>query len=114
MVLAGTLGLVLGALKVGQYLLIGPAPVSEATPVVVVFPLAANIDHAIDGTGAAYDLAPRPGHPAVMHIGFRLGFITPVDLGVFHQEGEPQRDMDDGQGVAVSGLQQQDPAARFP
>ena len=50
----------------------------------------------------------------MMHVGFRLGLVAPVNLGVFHQESKAQGDMDKQRAVFAARFQQQNPATCFP
>lgn len=43
--------LILGLAEIRQHVFIAPPGVSELAPLVVIFFMAADIDHAVDGTG---------------------------------------------------------------
>ena len=57
------------AFEVGQHLLVAPAGRAQRRPVVVVGALAADVEQAVDGAGAAQHLATRPDHGAVAGLG---------------------------------------------
>src|SRR5271165_623038 len=59
------------AFEHGQHVLVAPAPVSHLRPGVEVLSLAADESHAIEGTGAAKQPAPRDRQLAA--VGVRLG-----------------------------------------
>ena len=94
----------------------GPAGVALGRPGVVVGAVAAHVDHAVDGAGAADDLAPRDRHLAVEQVLLRRGVVAPVDArldlrhrvhradhpGLLHQELL----------VALAGLEQDHALAR--
>ena len=99
--------LVLGAPEVGQHILEAPAGIAELPPVVVILGLTANIEQAIDRTGAAQHFAARLDDLAVVEIGFRFGGVEPIDLGVAEQLAVTERNVNPDIAVVSAGLQQQ-------
>src|SRR3954469_9723088 len=67
----GAAYLVLRASEIRQHIVERPAGITELAPVVEIFGLAADIDHAVDRRGAPEYLAARPEHAAIP--GTRVG-----------------------------------------
>lgn len=106
--------IVLGLLKVVERLIVAPPRIAQLLPVIVVVPIAPNVQHIIQHARATQNLAPGPIAPAALHrqagSAVRLGLVPPVELGEL-QIGRQRRDVRDLVLVGA-GLQQQDfPAA---
>ena len=106
-VFIGAAFIVLGFAEVGQDGLVVPAFVAELTPLVVIGRVAAHVDHAVDGTGAAQHLAPRLVHGAAVQFLFRFRLELPVHLRVDKGFRIAHRDVDPGVDVLAARLQQQ-------
>src|SRR6185436_3701940 len=89
-----------------QHVLIAPAAVAELGPMVVVLPLAAYPDHAVDGAGAAEHAAARHRDGPATRGGLGLGGVEPVDAGAVDELGEADGHAREGMRLAA-GLEQQ-------
>ena len=87
--------------EVGQAIVPAPARVAGGGPGVVVAPLAADVDQAIDRAGSAQRAAARPVDAPVQHIGIGVGVVAPVHDLVEH--GLAVADGDVYPRVAVPG-----------
>src|ERR1700753_2876733 len=96
------------ALEEGQAVIEGPAGVTKLAPVVEIFFLAADIDHAVDGARSTQHLPARPEDLPSPRAGVRLGFKTPVDVAIGEGFAEAQRDVDPHVAVGTTGFQQHD------
>src|ERR1043165_10202163 len=81
---------------------------SRQPPAVEVLSLAADVDQAVDGRGAAEHLAARGEHAPAVQRRLGLGLVGPVDVGAREELAVAERDVNPGIGVAWPGLQQQD------
>src|SRR5262245_44337877 len=97
-------------LEVRQYACIVPALVPMIMPPVVVQAVAADVDHGVDGAGAAEHFPARPVQPAPAHVGLLFGVVGPV-AGGFDQFGKGYGDMDLALLVRAAGLQEKDTRA---
>ena len=95
-------------LEIGQHIRIGPAVGAGLGPAVKIFRMAAHIDHAVDGGGAANDLAARRGEPTPAQMRFRFGFIPPVVDSHAHRIGQGSRHLDEGSGIGAAIFQHDD------
>ena len=95
----------LGALEVGQHIGVSPAAVAPLRPTVVVHALAAIVDVAVDGRGAAERLAARRSDGAAACPLADLHLVKPVHARVDHGVHEARRYMDEGAPVAPPRLQ---------
>ena len=68
----------LGFSEVWQDIVPSPAWVAQILPVFEVLPLAAYVDHRIDGARTSHDLAPRPVGDAAVQAGVRFRLVHPV------------------------------------
>ena len=99
---------VLGALEVGQHLVVAPARGPAGRPAVVVGAVAAEVDHRVDRARSADDLAAREVQAAAPEPRLRLAVEIPVDAGLEqHREGRRHGDL--RLGVLTAGLEQRDP-----
>ncbi len=98
--------LMLGAFEVGQYVGGGPAGIAQLTPVVEVFVLAADVDHAVDRRRATEDAAARPVDRAVVGPGIGLGLEHPVHPLVGERLAVAERNVDPEIGVLATRFQQ--------
>src|SRR5690606_762779 len=103
----GPAGVVLGALEVGQDALVVPARAAGLGPAVVVRPVAADVDHGVDGGGAAEDLPAGPEQRAPGEARLRLGVVGPVHLRL-EQPAEGGGDLDLGAGVRPARFEEED------
>jgi short chain dehydrogenase len=69
---------VLEALEAGQHVGVAPARAARGGPVVVVLPVPADEDHAVDRAGPAQHPAPGLRDPAAERAGLRGGVVPPV------------------------------------
>ncbi|MCY1354775.1 hypothetical protein D9M69_411670 [compost metagenome] len=97
---------VLRPLEVRQHRVVVPAGVAQALPVVVVPAMAAYIDHAVDRTGAAQDLAARLVAGASVEPRLRHGFEGPVMEAFAHHHHHAGWRLDQQLLVTATGLQQ--------
>src|SRR5215475_15792981 len=88
-IVAVEIGVVLRALEIGQHICERPAGVAERGPVVVVPAVAADVDHRVDGGGAAKPLAARLIADTAVEARLRHGFEGPV--GALVLQGERER-----------------------
>src|SRR5258708_39776816 len=90
-VFRGAALLILGLLEVMQNFRKPPARISGVTPVVVIFGIASNVDHGVNRTAAAQDLAPGPIDLAVFQLWLVLSKITPCHspFGISCKEKDP-------------------------
>ena len=89
---------------------IGPAgPAAALLPRIVVCRLAAHVDHRVDRTAAAQDLALRDDRRAAAEALLARGLIEPHELVDAQELDEAGRHVDQGIAIARSRLEQQDP-----
>ena len=74
-----------------QHLVIAPAGVAQAGPVVVVPAVAAHVEHGIDGAGASQCFAAWLVALAAIETGLWHGFKQPVGVAALGQQGETGR-----------------------
>ena len=103
----GTALVVLGLAEIRQHRFPVPALAATLTPLIVVGVIAAHVDHAVDRTGAAENLAARLIHDAVVEVRLRLGIEHPVHPRIDEGLGVAKRNVDPRVGVLAAGLQQQ-------
>ena len=105
-------GVALGLDEVRQDVVVAPAvgPVRVA-PLVVVGPVAADVDHGVHRRAPAEGLHPRPVGAASGELLLRCRLVAPVPLGL-EQRGESGRQVDHVVVVLGPGLEQQDRDAR--
>src|SRR5690606_8560622 len=102
----------LHALEEGGDVLPAPAARAHLGPGVVIERLAAHPDEAVDGAGAAEQLAARNGNGAVGGAGLGLGFVDPVGGRVVDQQTEA--DWEAGpEMVGATGFQEQHARCRI-
>ena len=90
-IVAAEFGIILRALEIGLHVGIGPAGVAERSPVIVIAPVAADIDHRIDRGRASQPLAARLIADAPVEAGLRHRLERPVvDLARDHQDHGPR------------------------
>ena len=92
---------------VGQHVAVAPARRAQLLPGVEVAGVAAHVDHAVDGGGAADHLAARRRKPPPAEVGFGLGHEAPVVAGHVHGVGEGSRHLNERAGVGPAVLQHQ-------
>ncbi len=97
----------LHALEVGEHIGVAPAAIAELRPGIEVHALAAIVDVAVDGAGAAERLAARRGDASAAGPLARLHPVEPVHARVVVGLDETGRNMDEGVPVAGAGLQHQ-------
>jgi hypothetical protein len=103
---AGATLVVLGLQEVGQHRVEAPAGIALGGPVLVVFALAADVDHRVHRTRAAQCLAARLVAAAPVQAGLRHGLEAPVgEAGLAHQR-EAGRAVDQHAGVAFARFEQ--------
>ena len=106
---------VVGAAIVGLHLLevrqavgVGPLRQVVAGPAVEVERVAADEHHAVDGRGAAQDLAARAVNSPPVHVGLRIGVVVPVVAVVVQRPVERGRDPDQESAVARARFEHED------
>ena len=100
----GAIDAVLHPLEIGQHVIVAPAARAEALPFVIVAGGAAQEDEAVDGAGAAQNLAARPDHGSAAKTRFGFGFVAPVHLRVRDQFAKTHRNVNPGIAIASAGL----------
>ena len=112
-IFAVEIGVVLRALEIGQHVRIRPAGVAQRGPVVVVPAMPADIDHGVDGGGAAEPLAARLIADAAVQSLLRHGLERPVvDLAGDHQDQRERRG-DNPIVILAAGIEQRHRRARI-
>ena len=101
----------LGLFEIGQHIVPRPAAIAELAPMVKILGLPADIDHAVDRTGAAEHPAARIGNRATIGAGVGFGGKAPGDGRVIEQLHIAGRDVDQRVAVGTAGLDQHDPGA---
>jgi hypothetical protein len=99
---------VLGFAEQRQHVLVRPAFIAEAGPVVVVPGVATDIDLGVDRGTAAQRLAARPQHLAIAAVRLRLGAELPVVDLAAHQRDDACGDGDQQALVDRTGFEQAD------
>src|ERR1041385_7670630 len=74
--------IVLSLLKVRQHVVVAPADVAEVAPPIVVAPMSADVNHVIDGTGAAESAAAGPGEAPQIAMDLRNRAEAPIEFGI--------------------------------
>ena len=92
----------------GQNVAPAPAGAPRGLPAVEILGLAPHVDHAVDRSGAAQDLAAWLEQPAVVQVRLRFAFVAPVDRRIRIEHRIAERNMDERAAVPASGLEQQD------
>jgi hypothetical protein len=108
----GAARLMLRASEIRQHVIEGPAGIAELTPMVEIFGLTADIDHAVDRRRTAEHLAARPEHASVGGSRVGLGFVAPIDRRVGKGLAKAERDVNPAVAVLTAGLEQQHPCRR--
>ena len=98
--------------EIRQHLVVTPTGVAERGPVVVIFPLAADVDQAVDRARTAERLAARPVDAATVHVRVGIGQEAPVVLVAPHRLAVADRQMNPERVVGRAGLEQQHARAR--
>lgn len=96
-----------GFFEIRQHIFIRPAGRAGLPPQRVIQRKAADIDHAVHGAGAAYDLALQQRDLAAFQARHRLGNTRPHILIVKQQFAEAKRNFGPGAAVLRPGFQQQ-------
>ena len=97
----------LAALEVGQDVGIRPAVAAVLRPSVVVAAVAAHVGHHVDRGASAEHLAAHRFDAAVVQPELGLGVVAPVEHAMLPDLAEPDRDVDEGMGIAPAGFEQQ-------
>ena len=103
---------ILGLPENGQHIFIRPALAAHLPPGVVVEPVAAGVDHAVDLVRPAEHLAARPVQPAAVQAGLRLGPVVPVVVAFAEQDAGEHRHPVERHPVPAAGLEHQHPHRR--
>ena len=74
---------------------------------VVILVLAADIEQAVDRTRSAQHFAARLDDPPVVQLGFRLGLVQPVDLGIVEQFAVAEWNMNPDMPIVAAGFEQE-------
>jgi hypothetical protein len=91
-ILAVEFGIIFRTLEVGQHVGVGPAGIAERRPLIVIAPVAADIDHRVDRGGTAEPLAARLIADPAVEAGLRHRIERPVvDLARDHQDHRARR-----------------------
>ncbi len=93
---------VLHALEIGEHVGEGPAGRALLGPVVEVVRMAAHIDHAVDGGGAAEHLAARRGQHAAAEMRLGLAGETPVVAAHVERDRQRRRHLDQRTEIAAA------------
>ncbi len=93
---AGVLRIVFGAQEIGQHVRPAPAAVSFGRPVVIVLRMAAVIDHAVDGAGAAEHPATRNGDAPPIQIFLRNRLQAPAVFLQRQRRADQRRHVNEG------------------
>ena len=107
----GAAFVVLGALEVGQHLVVAPPGPDQVAPLVVVRAIAADVDHGVDRGAAAKDLAARQVDPPVAAVRLVPGRVIPV-LRAAVERRERRRDVHEVVRVRAARLDQEDADVR--
>jgi hypothetical protein len=99
---------VLRAAEIGQHLVIAPAGIAQAGPMVVVVAMAAHIEHGVDGAAAAQGLAARLVATAAVQARLGHGLVGVVVQARGHHGHHAGRRMDEGAAVRPAVFQQAD------
>ena len=97
----------LAALEVGEDRGVRPAAAAVLRPAVVVAAVAAHVGHDVDRRAAAEHLAAHRLDPAVVQPGLGLRVVAPVEHPMLPDLAEPDRDVDQGMGIAPAGFEHQ-------
>ena len=108
----GATGVVFGAQKVGQHLVKRPAGVPLGSPLVVVFALATDVNHGVDGARPTQHLAAGLVAAPTVQPSLRYGVKLPVELPGLRQRGHAQGAVDQHAFVGSASLQQGYPHRR--
>ena len=103
--------IILGGAEMRQDIGEAPADAAQLPPMIVIGGLAADIDQAVDGGGAAHHPAARPIDLAAFQLWLAGGFQVPGEFGVIHGLGIADGDMQPGVGGPAAGLEQHHPRA---
>ena len=109
----GSALLVFRLLEERQHVLPIPALAAALPPIVVIGRRAAHIDHAVDRTGAAQNLAARLVQGPAVELRLGLGLEHPIDPRVGVGLRVAERDVDPGIAVLAAGLDDQYPGRRI-
>ncbi len=96
------------ALEIRQHIRIGPALRAELFPAIEILGMAAHVNEAVNGGGAADDLATWGGDAAIIEIGLGFGEITPIVALHAHRPGESRRHLDERAEIGTAGLYDDD------
>ena len=108
MIVVGAALLVLGALEIGEHVLVRPADIAELAPHVEVLRLPAHVEQAVDGAGAAEHAAARPGDGAAVEMRLRPRAELPGTRRIGEVAVVAGGNVDPGVAVAPAGLDQGD------
>ncbi len=108
---AGAAVVRLGLAEGLQHLVVGPVAQPHLRPAVVVQPVAAGVDHAVDRRGAAQHPPARPGDAAAVQMRLGLGGEAPVAVAPGEQAPGHDRHAEHRVPVAGARLDQQHAAA---
>src|SRR6202030_177208 len=92
--LVGAALLVFGLLEERQHIVIAPALAALLAPAVVIGRRAAHVDHAVDRTGTAKNLAARLVEDPTVELRLRFAVEHPVDPRVGKRPGVAERNVD--------------------
>jgi len=98
-------GLVFRLFEIRQDRREGPTGIPELFPIVKVARGAADVNHGVDGAGAAEDLAARPVKAAIVELRLGFGGIIPVH-GSSKEFGEGGRDGDFASARRAAGFEE--------
>src|SRR5262245_2287085 len=74
--------IVLSLLEIRQHIVVAPADVAEVAPPLVVAAMSADVNHVINGTGAAERSAARPGKAPQIAMQLWNGAESPIEFGI--------------------------------
>jgi acyl-CoA thioesterase II len=104
----------LGSFEIRQDVGIPPAPQAHLLPLIVIAGMSADVDHAVDGRGAAPAAAARPPQATAIHVPLRFGMETPVvGVGVLDEFSHARGHAHHQGTVALAGLDQADGRVRI-
>lgn len=102
-----TAGVALQPLEVGKHAVIVPACRAGGSPGIVVRPIAAQKNHAVDRGATAEHAAGRPGLPASLAGGVRFGLVGPGVVRIADRFFLAGRHAEDRRPIPAAGFQQQ-------
>ena len=99
----------LGTFEIGEHIAIAPAGEAHLAPLVIVAGMAADVDHAVDGGGAAPTLAARPPERTIIEVRLGLGPEAPIVVALGGDQAADAGGHAHEQGIILAaGFEEQD------